>query len=516
MFKKFKISTKLIFGFAIISAIMAVVGYVGYQSMNKIKNSHLEYSRVQLPSVLSIGTIFESIRSITIGERGMLIPKLFINPVSRKKQYSLSAFERINKARGKYELLPHTEEEKKIWKDFSSLWEEWMKIHKQFIESCDQKGEYIDKGIKSENPVIVNLDNKLDTLYLKSREHYILINDTLEYLLALTVEQTASSEAAIAKLSRNSNTFVFLFILFGVLSATLIGVYITRTISKSVNTGLKIANQVAMGDLTSNFIIEQDDEIGQLLKSLQLTVEQIRKTVLTIKESSLNVAKTSNELQKSSQNISQANYELANTTQEITSTMQSVINRFQISTGDASKIEEIAKKTNEMIKIIEEISGESLQSVTDISKRISVVEEIAFQTNILALNAAIEAARAGEHGKGFSVVSSEVKKLAEKSKDAANDIIQLANHSLEKNTESEKSFKSIVPEIQMTYNLIDKITSSGIDQIAETKMVYNAISNLNSYTQKNASTTKKIAENAEDLYNRANELLNIVEYFKID
>jgi hypothetical protein len=130
---------------------MAVVGYMGYRSMNQIKKSHQEYSMVHLPSVLSIGTIFESIRSITVGERGMLIPKLFIHTEKRKKQYSLSAFERIEKARQKYESLPHTEEEEKLWASYTVLWEQWMQVHNQFIGYCDEKGAHIDKGVDFES-----------------------------------------------------------------------------------------------------------------------------------------------------------------------------------------------------------------------------------------------------------------------------------------------------------------------------------------------------------------------------
>jgi methyl-accepting chemotaxis protein len=202
--------------------------------------------------------------------------------------------------------------------------------------------------------------------------------------------------------------------------------------------------------------------------------------------------------------------------QEITSTMQNIIDRFQISSEDASKTEEITKNTNSMINIIKEISAASLESVSEISNKTSVIEEIAFQTNLLALNAAVEASRAGEHGTGFSVVAAEVRELAEKSKIAANEIIELAQHSLEKTSESEQSFETIAPEIQMTYQLIDKITSSGIEQIRETKMVYDAVSKLNLYTQKNATSSKEIAANAEELNNQAKELIKIVDYFKID
>ena len=516
MFKRLRISTKLIIGFAIISSIMAIVGLVGYRSMNQIKKSHQEFSSVQMPSLLSICTIYESIRSITIGERGMLMPKLFVNPKSREKQYSLKAIKRIELAQEKYESLPHTSEEMKIWNDFSYLYDDWMVVHNEFINYCAQKGEFVDKGVDFNDPSLTDLDKKIDEFYLESRKGYILVNDTLGYLRNITVNQTAISDEAVNKLARKSNIMLLLFIISGFLSAVVLGFFITRTITKSVNAGLAIANQVANGDLSSNIEIEQEDEIGQLLKNLQITIVQLRKIVYSIKESSANIAHASNELKKSSEHISQSNIEQAGSMQDITSTMESIINRFQISSSDASKTEEIAKNTNRMMDMIKEVSSASLLSAQTISEKISMIEEIAFQTNILALNAAVEAARAGQHGAGFSVVATEVRKLAEKSKDAASEIIALANDSLDKTSQSEKSLDSIAPEIQKTYELIDKITSSGLEQISETRSAYDAIAQLNTYTQKNANSTKQIAFNAEKLDSQAKELINIVDYFKID
>jgi methyl-accepting chemotaxis protein len=155
-----------------------------------------------------------------------------------------------------------------------------------------------------------------------------------------------------------------------------------------------------------------------------------------------------------------------------------------------------------------------LQTNKEISQKISIINDVAYQTNILALNAAVEAARAGEYGKGFAVVASEVRKLAENSKRAADAIIDVTRQGLKNSMDANEVMQDALPKVKKTAELINEITTASVEQNSGAMQINEVIQRLNSVVQANAESASILSQSADDLATQAENLRNITAFFK--
>lgn len=329
-------------------------------------------------------------------------------------------------------------------------------------------------------------------------------------------EEAILSEEVMISSARKTRAGVVIFGLSAVLIAGLLAYIITQSITSPLSKGIGFASDVARGNLAANVAIDQKDEVGMLASSLKNMVARISEIVRSILEGSQNIAAGSQQLSNASQQISSGANEQASSVEEISSSMEQMAANIQQNTDNAQHTEKLAYSANEKILESNKATQKLVSSMNRIVEKISLVNDIAFQTNILALNAAIEAARAGEHGKGFAVVAAEVRKLAEHSKAAAEEIAHVSEEGKVIADQAGRQLEELVPDIEKTAQMLQEIASASIEQNSGAGQINNAIQQLNVVTQRNAASAEELATSAEEMSAQAEQLRQVISWFKVN
>jgi len=334
---------------------------------------------------------------------------------------------------------------------------------------------------------------------------------TTPWSLAVTVPlDTVRAEAnAIAWASAGIGV-VAVVILFVVLFV------IANIITRPVAQGIEFAMSLAGGDLTRDMNVHQKDEVGRLAEALRAMSGRLREVIGSVRAATDNVATGSEELSASSQNLSQGATEQASAVEEVSASMEQMAANVQGNAESAANTREMATRAARDAEESGRAVAQAMGAMTDIAEKISVIEEIARQTNLLALNAAIEAARAGEHGKGFAVVAAEVRKLAERSGQAAAEISELSTATARVARDAGTRLDKLVPDIRETARLIEGIAVASNEQNAGMAQISAAVHQLDKVIQQNAAASEEVSSTSESLAAEAGQLQQAVAFFRVD
>jgi len=500
--KKLLIKTKLLILIGVAILGLAIFGILSYNTMQRLKVNGPLYSQIIEGKDL-VADILPPPEYII--ESYLLTYEMFSTETKAEEE---SIIKSLNELEKNY-YLRH-----QYWIDVLATGE----MRKYMVESSYRPADEFFKTINNSFIPLIKEGDKSEALKIVEQKLRPLYKEHRQ-AIDKVVEMANSQNTRIENESKDeiSSSYLFLGFLFFLIMAISLsfGYYIIVSVTKPLKKGVDFARDIANGNLVTEYISENEDEIGNLALSLTEMVENLRRIVASVVEGASHISISSQDFNDASQQLSGGASEQASSIEEVSASIEEMVAMIQQNMDNARKTEKITSSTYDEIINLAGFTQKIVESNRTVSEKIKIITDIAFQTNILALNAAVEAARAGEHGKGFSVVASEIRKLAERSKLAADEIIEATVSNMSLIEETNNRMDRVLPDIKESTDLVKQITISGIEQNNGAEQVNLAIQRLNSVTQQNAASSEKLAANAEELAAHADQLNEMVAHFKV-
>lgn len=522
---KLKIGAKLLVGFAVVIALMAMLGAVAYNGLNKVMYAADVILDEEVPIAdAAMESMIQVISGRDICGEIMLSDSIEdVNEMKGELAESIVLFDDYVKTLLKdesEELRRYVEEADEYHAAFGENAEEMIEHHLAYLESL--RGRRL---AKTEDQ-------------LEAKKHMALLDEASEKAdLAMDkVEEVAQHHMQSAmetadKVHAGAVTAIVSLTIVALLLGMIIGVVISRQITVPINKVVEMLKDIAEGegDLTKRINVNTQDETKELADWFNMFIDNVEKIMVQVRNSAEQIAAASEEISANAQNVSQGAQNQSSTIEQVTASVEELTSSINEVAKNADGTNSIAKETTDQANEGGNAVGLSVggmkkisESSTQIADIIETISDIADQTNLLALNAAIEAARAGEHGMGFAVVADEVRKLAERTMTAAKEITTLIRESTKNVDEGNKlseeageALSKIVESVKNTSERIAQITTATKEQSATASEVSNSVENVSKVTEENAGAAEEMASSSEELASQAESMRQIVGKFKM-